>query len=151
MFKDELNKEFMEFKRVNNGDFTWWNYINVKSDLNLALGFSKFFYPDILEIEGHFILKDKFSKEIFELWKKECGNDKVSTEKMMNLYQIRDFFHINLDEDENIEEQLYALSKVVKRFWSLSFSERFPKRNIVVEVFEEEDEELFITVYESIS
>ncbi|WP_374718763.1 hypothetical protein [Parageobacillus toebii] len=148
MFNDELHKEYMEFKRANNGDFTWWDYVNVKSDLKTALAFAKFFYPDVLEVEGCLILKDKFSREIFELWKEDCQNDKVCIEKMMNLYQVRDFFHINVDEKEDIEEQIKVLGNVLKVFWTLSLKDRFPERNIVVEVFEEDDGELFITVYE---
>ena len=118
--------------------------------MKTALGFSKFFYPDILEVEECFILKDKFSKEIFELWKNECENDKVSIEKMMNLYQISDFFHINIEEGENEEEQVLALGKALKIFWTHSFNDKFPNRDLVVEVFEESDGELFITAYENL-
>ncbi|WP_241774582.1 MULTISPECIES: hypothetical protein [Lysinibacillus] len=148
LFNDEINSEFMEFKDVNEGKFTWWSYVNMKSDIKTALGFAKFFYPDVIEVEGCFLLKDKFSEKYFEMWKEECQKNKVNIEKMMNLYQVRDFFHINVDEDENLEEQIQALGEVLKIFWSLSFKNRFPDREIVVSVFEEEDGELFITVYE---
>ncbi|MFJ7914727.1 MULTISPECIES: hypothetical protein [unclassified Lysinibacillus] len=119
MFNDEINSEFMEFKDVNQGKFTWWSYVNMKSDIKTALGFAKFFYPDVIEVEGCFLLKDKFSEKYFEMWKKECQKNKVNIEKMMNLYQIRDFFHINVDEDENLEEQIQTLGEVLKIFWSL--------------------------------
>ena len=49
---------------------------------------------------------------------------------------------------EDIEEQIKVLGNVLKVFWTLSLKDRFPERNIVVEVFEEDDRELFITVYE---
>ncbi|WP_457920351.1 hypothetical protein [Lysinibacillus odysseyi] len=149
LFNDEINGEFMEFKDVNEGKFTWWSYVNMKSDIKTALGFAKFFYPDVLEVEGCFLLKDKFSEKHFEMWKKEYQGNNVNIEKMMNLYQVRDFFHINVEEDENLEEQIQALGEVLKIFWSLSFKNRFPKRKIIVRVFEEEDGELFITVYEN--
>lgn len=149
MFNDEINGEFMEFKDVNEGKFTWWSYVNMKSDIKTALGFAKFFYPDVLEVEGCFLLKDKFSEKHFEMWKKECKGNKFNIEKMMNLYQVRDFFHINVEEDGNFEEQIQALGEVLKIFWSLSFKNRFLKRKIIVRVFEEEDGELFITVYEN--
>ncbi len=149
LFNDEINREFMEFKDVNEGKFTWWSYVNMKSDIKTALGFAKFFYPDVLEVEGCFLLKDKFSEKHFEMWKKECKGNKFNIEKMMNLYQVRDFFHINVEEDGNFEEQIQALGEVLKIFWSLSFKNRFPKRKIIVRVFEEEGGELFITVYEN--
>lgn len=149
MFNNEIISEFIEFKNANEGNFTWWNYVNMKSDIKTALGFVKLFYPDIIEVEGCFLLKDKFSEKYFELWKNDCQNNKTNIEKMMNLYQVRDFFHINVDEeDENLEEQIQALGEALKIFWSLSFKNRFPNREIVVSVFEEDDGELFITVYE---
>lgn len=82
----------MDFKEANEGDFTWWNYVNMKSDIHTALGFAKFFYPDIVEVEGCFLLKDKFSQKNFSRWKKDYQNNKVTIEKMMNLYQVKDFF-----------------------------------------------------------
>lgn len=149
MFNNEIISEFIEFKNANEGNFTWWNYVNMKSDIKTALGFVKLFYPDIIEVEGCFLLKDKFSEKYFELWKNDCQNNKTNIEKMINLYQVRDFFHINVDEeDENLEEQIQALGEALKIFWSLSFKNRFPNREIVVSVFEEDDGELFITVYE---
>lgn len=148
MFDDHVNGEYTEFRDANEGNFTWWSYVNMKSDLKTALGFARFFYPDIIEVEGCFLLKDKFSEKYFDLWKKECRENKLNIEKMMNLYQVRDFFHMNADEDENVEEQIQALGKAIKLLWSLSFKDRFPSREIVVSLFEEDDAELFVTVYE---
>ena len=61
----------------------------------------KVFYPDIIEVDGCFLLKDKYSSKIFKGWKKDCNNNKTDIEKMMNLYEVGDFFHINRNEDEN--------------------------------------------------
>lgn len=147
MFNDEINNEFIEFRKINENKFSWWSYVNVKSDLNTALGFAKFFYPDIIEIEGCFLLKDKYSEKNFEMWKKDCRNNKRCIEKMMNLYQVRDFFHINVDENDDTDEQIQTLGNIIKNFWSMSFNDRFKNRNIVVNLFKDHDE-LFITVYE---
>ena len=119
----------------------------MKSDIHTALGFAKFFHPDIVEVEGCFLLKDKFSQKNFSRWKEDYQNDKVTIEKMMNLYQVKDFFHINVGE-EDLRDPIQALGEALRQFWSLSFKDRFPHRNIVVSVFEEEDGELFITVHE---
>jgi hypothetical protein len=150
LFEDELVKEFMEWKNANSNTFTWWNFVNMKADLQTALGFAKFFYPEIIEIDGCFILKDKYDKRIFDAWKAECNDDKTCIEKMMNLYEVADFFHMNttFDKEEDEEEQIKALGNVLKLFWSMSFKERFPDRKIFVDVFEEYDDQLFITVYE---
>ncbi|CAM3781534.1 hypothetical protein ALPO108162_05480 [Alicyclobacillus pomorum] len=147
MFHDSLIPEFVQWKDTNGDDFSWWDYVNLRADLQTALGFAKFFYPDVLEVEGYFLLKDKYKPEIFEEWKADRKHGKQSVEKMMNLYEVNDFFHINHRDDET-DEQVHGLGEALKLFWTLSFRHRFPGRKIVVSVFEEDDGCLFITVYE---
>jgi len=148
LFDDGLIKEYVEWKNANPDNFSWWNFVNMKADLDVALAFAKFYSPEVINIEGYFLLKDKFSKKLFEFWKKECNNSKIDVEKMMNIYQLKDFFHINAQDIENIDEKLKALGNVLKFFWEMSFSRRYPNKQVKVEVFEENDGELFITVYE---
>lgn len=148
LFDDILIEEYTEWKTANPDNFTWWNFVNMKSNLDMALAFAKFFSPEILITEGYFLLKDKFSKEIFESWKVECNGNKTNVEKMMNLYQLRDFFHINDENTENEDEKLKALGKVLQFFWGMSFKNRYPGKQVTVAVYEEDEGELFITVYE---
>lgn len=65
----------------------------------------------------------------------------------MNLYELKDFFHINVNEDEDISMQIPILGDILKLFWSMSFKQRFPFRKTSVEVYEEWDS-VFITVFE---
>lgn len=147
LFTDETIKEYMEYKLANPQNFGWWNYVNIKADLQTALAFAKFYYPEIIEVEKYFLLKDKYSNDLLERWKVSCQGDKCSVEKMMNLYELKDFFHINVNEDEDLSIQIPILGDVLKLFWSMSFKQRFPSRNISVEVYEEWDS-MFITVFE---
>lgn len=147
LFDDDIIQEFVEWKKANGEDFTWWNFVNMKADLQTALGFAKFFYPDVLEVEGYFLLKDKYRSDTFKGWKKDCKNNKQCVEKMMNLYEVNDFFTIQQRDDET-EEQVHALGEALQQLWSLSFEQRFPQRNIVVNLFKEDDGCLFITVFE---
>ncbi|WP_238860259.1 hypothetical protein [Clostridium sp. YIM B02569] len=151
LFDDSIVGEYVEWKNANPENFSWWNFVNLKSDIQTALGFAKFFYPDVIEVEGCFLLKDKYSPDIFKGWKKHLNNNKTQIEKMMNLYEVGDFFHINKDEEENEEVQIIALGDVLKHLWTLSFKDRFPDRKINVDVFQEDDDVLFITVYELIN
>lgn len=149
LFEDRLIEEYSEWKNANLDSFSWWSFVNMKADLDTALAFAKFFCPDILIIEGCFLLKDKYSEELYNSWKIECKNIKIDIEKMVNIYPVRDFFHINHKESENEEDKIVALGNVLKYFWDMSFRQRFPDRKIIVDVFEEDDGELFITVYEA--
>lgn len=148
LFEENIISEYNEWKNANPNNFNWWKYVNVKADLQTALGFAKFFYPDIIEVEGCFLLKDKYNTEIFNGWKKCCNNAKTEIEKMMNLYEVADFFHINRTEGEDEEIQIIALGNVLKYLWTLGFKDRFPNKKINVDVFQENDGALFITVYE---
>lgn len=61
----------------------------------------------------------------------DCQGNKTTIEKMMNLYELNDFFHINRKEDEE-DIQLRALGEVLKQFWSMTFKLNYPNRNILV-------------------
>jgi hypothetical protein len=151
IFNEEIVSEYMESKIINKNKFSWWKYVNLKADIQTALGFAKFFYPEIIEIDGYFLLKDKFDECTFNGWKKSCNDNKIQVEKIMNCYEVKDFFHINTDyNDENIDKQVEALAEVLKLFWGMSFRNRYLDRNIIVKTFYEYDS-LFITVFESIS
>lgn len=145
LFNDDVVIEYQKWKNANPNNFSWWNFANMKADLDTALAFAKLYCPEIIEIEGCCFLKDKFNNEIFESWKKECKGDRKNTERMVNLYQIRDFFEIN--ETDNEERKIKVLGKVLEYFWTISFEKMYPDKKLKVEVYEEIDEEFFITVY----
>jgi hypothetical protein len=149
LFDENIINEFTQWKKANPDSFTWWSYVNMKSDLQTALGFAKFFYPEVIEIDGCFLLKDKYDEVIYRKWLQECNNNKTIIEKMMNLYEIRDFFHINTEFDENEDEQIAALSDVLRLFWGMSFKNRYPQKEIKIDVFEDYGGEIFITVFQS--
>lgn len=144
-FPDELISEYVSHKNLNGENFNWWSFVNMKSDIQTALGFVKLFYPDVLDVEGCFILKNRFFESIFKQWR-EKETEKSIVEKMVNLYEIKDFFHINVDDNDNQEKLQRAFGEALKQFWTMSFNERYPEKNVKVILFEEYDE-LFITVY----
>ncbi|WP_346848259.1 hypothetical protein [uncultured Clostridium sp.] len=147
LFEDKIIEEYIIWQKANPKNFSWWNYVNMKSDIQIALGFAKFFYPEIIEIDNCIFIKDNFSSERYEQWKVVC-NDKKTLEKAINSYEIKEFFHMNTDfEDKNINEQIQALGNILKKFWTLGFNERFPDMNIVVDIIED-DESLYITVFQ---
>lgn len=145
LFDDSLIEEFTEFQNCNDF-FTWHSFVNMKADIDTALGFAKFFCPEIIIVDGCFLLKDRYDPEIFSLWKKECKT-KTDIEKMMNLCELEDFFCTNSEIDEHYTEKSLKLGEILKLFWSVSFRERFKDKEIVVELISEYDEH-FITVFE---
>ncbi len=145
LFNDEVVIEYQKWKKANPNNFSWWNFVNMKADLDTALAFAKLYCPEIVEIEGCCFLKDKFNSQIYESWKQECKGNKKNLEMMVNLYQISDFFEINKTDNE--KEKIIALGNILKFFWTTSFEKMYPNKTLKVEIYEESDEELFITVY----
>ena len=42
LFNDDLIKEYQEWKKANPNSFNWGSDVNLKADLQTALGFAKF-------------------------------------------------------------------------------------------------------------
>lgn len=145
LFKDEIMEEFIKWKEINKS-FYWSQYVNYKYDVEAALAFAKFFAPNLIEMEGCLILEDRYDEEIYKQWKNR-NESKEIIEKMMNLYEVKDYFHINTGI--YTYEQIEALGNILKYYWGMKFKNDFPNRNIKVDVFEEEYQELYITIYES--
>ncbi|MBP1564124.1 MAG: hypothetical protein J6A58_00025 [Oscillospiraceae bacterium] len=145
LFSDDIVSEYQKWRKANPNNFSWWNFVNMKANLDTALAFAKFYCPEIIEIEECCFLKDKYNYEIYESWKQECKGNKKNIEMMVNLYQICDFFEIN--ETDNEREKIVALGNILKFFWTTTFEKMYPDKKLKVEIYEEPDEELFITVY----
>ena len=154
LFNDNIVKEFSVRKEESNGIFDWWDFISEKSDLPTSLGFAKFFCPDIIEVEGCFLLKNRYNARNFSEWKNEEGLNPTELEKITNLYEVTDFFPTNTDIT-NYSEMIDALGEILKYFWGLTLRDRYPNIKFVVDLFEEyeyeiDDKEyasLYITVY----
>lgn len=148
VFNEKIIPEYVEWKNANKKSFSWWSFVNMKSDIQVALGFAKFFYPEIIIKDGCFLLKDNFDERRYQGWSKECKGDKQQIESMMNLYDVDDFFENNTDfNNPYIDEQIDALANVIKLFWTMSFKARYPDKNIIVDIFDYYDA-TSVTVYE---
>lgn len=150
LFNEKIISEFKEWKDYNKEKFTWWSYVNMKADIQIALGFAKFFYPEVIIKDNCFLLKDHYETKVYDEWRKSYKGNKKEIEKIMNFYEVNDFFHMNSNyKDPYFSEQIDALAKAIKLFWSFSFKERFPDKNIVVKIFRDFDTKC-VTVYEKV-
>ena len=136
-------KDYTDFERAN----TNWNilsYLNHNYDLNTALAFSKLFFPDFIEEKGCIILSFLYNYENMEEWYEEFNGKISEVEKMCNLYELKDFFHIN---GENNDLAFNELGKVLQISWALNLNRLFPEKEFKVDIFEEYNS-LFITLYQ---
>jgi hypothetical protein len=147
MFDDKIVEEFAEWKHANPDNFSWWNYLNLKSDLDTALAFSKLYCPEIICVDGCAFLKDRYDENIYLEWKSEIENDYTTIEKMVNLYSLEDIFQINSDTSDFFEEKIQAFGNILQFFWELTFEKKYPEMKLKVLISKEADETL-ITVYQ---
>ena len=138
-----LLRDYTDFEKVNDN----WNilsYLNYNYDINAALSFSKLFFPDFIEENGCIVLSFLYNKENFNEWFDEFNGNKSEIEKMCNLYELKDFFHI---KDERNEEVLREFGKVIQKSWEINLSILFPQKKFCIKVFEEYNS-LFLTLYQ---
>lgn len=60
------------------------------ANIEVALAFTKLFWPDFVEHEGSIFLSEAFNSQIYEQWKIEGGNDVAAIEQVMNRQHIND-------------------------------------------------------------
>lgn len=143
---DILN-DYPEFEAVNKN----WNilsYLNYRYDLNAALAFSKLFMPDFIDYKGCIILSFLFSEERAEEWYEEFDGGIKEVEKMCNLYELCDFFHIN-NEKNTSEAQFFALGEALRVSWRLNLYQIYPDKKFNIDVFEEY-QSIYITFYQEV-
>lgn len=74
----------------------------------------------------------------------EFNGNISEVEKMCNLFELKDFFHIN---GENNDIALNEFGKVLQISWALNLNQLFPEKEFKIDIFEEYNS-LFITLYQ---
>lgn len=146
LFSDDLIPEFQEWARVNPNDVKWKFFLNYKTDLQTALSVARLFAPDIIKKDGCYFLRDTYSEDTYNEWKKELGDDKTKIEYMMNYGDVSDFFCPNTENDGNYDAEVQALAHTLEYFWTNWFRDQYPEAHLKVGFFDD-DGELSITVY----
>jgi hypothetical protein len=144
-FSENILKEYSDFEKVNDN----WNilsYLNYNFDTNAAIAFSKLYFPDFVEYEDCIILSVLFNLETFNEWFEELNGNIKEVEKMCNLYEVKDFFHINRG-DEIDEETLKIFANLLSTAWAISLNKLYPSKRFKIDTFEEYDS-LYITIYQ---
>jgi hypothetical protein len=136
-----LLKSYKNFQDANEN----WNilsYLNYKYDMNAALAFSKFFFPDFIEVKGCIVLSFLYNQETFESWFRELNGEISEVEKMANLYELKDYFHINTDSEPEVD----VFGQILKKSWEMNLSILYPEKKFIIKLFEEYNSK-FITFH----
>jgi hypothetical protein len=130
--------DYLKFQSVNPN----WNigsYLNTFYDINSAIAFSKLFFPDFVEYRGCIILAFRFNQEICDKWFLELKGEISEIEKMCNLYELEDFFHINSNgyDKEKFPVILDSFGNILKKSWELNLEKLYSDRTFELQLFTE--------------
>ncbi|MGK7900051.1 MAG: hypothetical protein AB4352_01305 [Hormoscilla sp.] len=121
--------DFQQWKKVNNDDFSLWDYLFGVGSVELAIAFSKLFWPDTIEHEGGIFLSEAFDLQIYEQWKAKLGNDMTSIERVINHQHVDDI--LPGSQAVGMENILY-LGKAIAQMWQSRLKVLYPQRSFEV-------------------
>lgn len=133
--------DYTFFAEVNE-DWNIEKYLNFNYDISAAIAFSKLYFPTFIEYKGCIILESRFNLSIFNDWFEDLKGNISEVEKMCNLYEIKDLFHIN---SEGTIDEINQLGNLLKKSWELNLTQLYPNRNMEVIIFED-DGNIYITL-----
>lgn len=140
---EEKLSSYREFSEIN-ANWNILSYLNYNYDINAAIAFSKLFFPDFKIVKDCIVLAFLYNEANFEDWYKEFDGSVPLTEKMSNLYELKDFFHINQEAVDS--DMILMFGNALKKIWEINLKQLFPARNFIVDLFDEYNSQ-FITFY----
>ena len=116
--------------------FSLWDYLFGAANIEIAIAFTKLFWPDFVEHEGGIFLSEAFNSQIYEQWKIELGNDVAAIEQVMNHQHIDDI----LPGAENAStDNLLYLGQALAQMWESRLKSLYPQRRFQVKCDRDED------------
>ena len=104
--------------------------------MEIAIAFTKLFWPDFVEHEGGIFLSEALNSQIYEQWKIELGNDVAAIEQVMNHQHIDDI----LPGAQNAStENLLYLGQALAQMWESRLKSLYPQRRFQVKCDREEN------------
>jgi hypothetical protein len=97
------------------------SWIECVGNYELATGYSLIFWPKFVHFDGY-VLRDGFSEEALQGFKRATDRDRVAVEAVMNHVHIADI-HCNV---EATEAQLRYLGRVLKEIHEVKLRRDFP-------------------------
>ena len=108
-----------------------------------ALMYSRLFWPEFVEIEGMVFLRETMEDEddherLADAFKR-YGDDRTQTEKAFNLVEVPALLFSSYEAyRQTTEEEALWLARRLAEMWRACLHQKFPGRNFVVEVLEED-------------
>lgn len=106
------------------------DWVAHEGSYELAIGYSRVFWPRIIEFRGYILLERYANDEAIDPWEKSCNGNKVAVEALLN--------HIHpIDLQSNgsayNETQLIELGRTLKEIYQAKLAWSFPHYQFKVE------------------
>jgi hypothetical protein len=111
-------------------NYSLQNYIETRGSLELAVAFSRLFWPEFLLRNGCVVRADGFTDENFERWWAETNGDRRAIECALNVLHVADL--VPSDTTELDSRVLDYLGSAIAEMWLARLSKLFPERRFTV-------------------
>lgn len=135
---------YQEWKQANGNEFSLWDYLAGVANVEVALAFTKLFFPDVVEYEGGIFLSEAFNQEIYEQWKAKLGTDIAAIERVINHQHVDDILP---GADKVGIENLSYLGHKIKQMWEYHLNSLYPNR---IQVLCNQDEDTVVVTFHQI-
>jgi hypothetical protein len=105
------------------------DWVACVGNFELAVGYSRLFWPDFVEHEGCVFFAG-FSAESYRGFVAQCDGDRRRVEAVMNHRHV--FAHFSHADGSATAEQVVYLGRVLKDIWQAKLARDFPGRRFVV-------------------
>ena len=113
----------------NGGGISVEAWVGCSGSFELAIGYSRLFWPDFVEHDGCVFFAD-VSAESYRGFFEQCKGDRRGVEAVLNHRHVFDYFsHAG---GSATEEQIVYLGRVLKDVWETKLARDFPGRRFVV-------------------
>ena len=103
-------------------DFNATDWISNKGNYDLAIGYSRLFWPTFKRFEDYVLRDERFDEVNLRTWEVDTGGDKVAIETVLNHVHIAD---IHSDTDGS-EAQLRYLGRVLAHIHRAKLAADYP-------------------------
>lgn len=129
---EKLIPDLIEWRKYNGVDFSIEDWMVSEGNIRLTIAYSLLFWPEFIEYDGCIILKNKFSAQNFENWKK-AGYVKnyAQIESVLNHIHLLDLFGTEEKKDEINYEQILFLGNKLCEIYTAKLKIDFPEKKFI--------------------
>ena len=131
------------------GDLRISDYLHYYGNLDLAVAFTEYFWPKIVEVEGCYLLTPNYAKTSLTHWLDSLEGDKSRVEAVINHVHITDLFENPTGNRGEYDWKVYEyIGLVMQQSWRAALQMQFPEVDFDVEFSSDpEDYDLTVTFY----